>query len=222
MSSRRRPKTGASERGFTYLWALFTVALLGVSSLVTAELWTTAAKREREKELMFVGRQFREAIGRYYESTQGRVKQYPASLEELLDDARYPIVRRHLRKLYRDPMTGEANWGLVRMGGRIVGVHSLSGEAPLKSGGFLLMESEFEASASYSEWVFVYPFDLKLRGGRNVEPEKKDRPFSSLSAVYPSKESSKNIVLFWKEKQEKQEKKENPKAGLVWRCFYMV
>ncbi|MDR1367336.1 MAG: type II secretion system GspH family protein [Candidatus Accumulibacter sp.] len=170
MSLRRHPKTGVSCRGFTYLWALFSVAFFGVASLATAELWSTAVKREREKELIFAGRQFREAIGRYYEATPGGEKRYPASLEDLLEDARYLNVRRHLRKIYRDPMTGEANWGLMRMGGRIVGVHSLSREAPLKSRGFLLQESEFEESASYSEWVFVYPFDLNIRSVRKNDP----------------------------------------------------
>ena len=175
MKKRRCLRVDTSSRGFTYLWALFTVAFLGMSSLITAELWITAAKREREKELMFIGRQFREAIGRYYEATPGAVKRYPVSLEELLDDKRYPATRRHLRKIYRDPMTGKKEWGLTRMAGRIVGVYSLSDEAPLKSGGFFLQEAEFEGRASYSEWVFMYPFDLKIREEESNNPEKAGR-----------------------------------------------
>lgn len=151
------------ESGFTYLWVLFAVALAGVGMMVGAELWTTTVKREREGDLIHVGRQFRDAIGRYYESTPGGAKQYPPSLEELLQDSRFPALRRHLRKVFPDPLTGKADWGLIRLNGRIVGVHSKSTEKPLKSAGFDLFESSFQGKEKYSEWVFAYPHDLLLR-----------------------------------------------------------
>jgi hypothetical protein len=58
------------------------------------------------------------------------MRRRPARLEDLLQDPRYPSTRRHLRKLYADPITGQASWGLVQAsdGSGIIGVHSLSDE----------------------------------------------------------------------------------------------
>lgn len=150
-------------KGFTYLWTLFAIAFLGVSMMLTTELWNTAIKRERERELIYVGNQFREAIGRYYETTPGGAKQYPPSLDDLLKDPRFPETRRHLRKVFQDPITRKKEWGVLRLGGRIAGVYSLSKEAPIKTAGFSLTEASFQGRSKYSEWVFVYPADLLIR-----------------------------------------------------------
>jgi hypothetical protein len=80
----------------------------------------------------------------------------PHSLEDLLKDPGFPGVRRYLRKIYRDPITGRAEWGLVKPDGNsIVGVYSLSDAEPLKQSGFSLADQGFEAKKKYSEWVFV-------------------------------------------------------------------
>lgn len=151
------------QMGFTYLWTLFFVAFLGISMMLTAELWSTAERRLKEKELLFIGNQFRDAIGRYYDATPGGAKQYPPTLDALLMDVRFPEPRKHLRKLYHDPITKKKEWGVIRVGGRIVGVHSLSREEPFKKAGFSLTESSFGGRERYSEWVFTYPPDLMLR-----------------------------------------------------------
>lgn len=152
-----------SAAGFTYIWTLFAVALSGVGMMIGAELWVTTVKRERESDLIDVGRQYRAAIGRYYDATPGGAKQYPPSLEELLQDSRFPAIRRHLRKIYPDPVTGKPDWELVRVNGRIVGVHSKSDDRPMKVAGFDLAESSFQGKEKYKEWVFTYPHDLLLR-----------------------------------------------------------
>jgi hypothetical protein len=42
-------------------------------------------------------------------------------------------MQRYLRRIYRDPMTSKTEWGLVQsVDGRIMGVHSLSKDKPLK------------------------------------------------------------------------------------------
>ena len=51
-----------AENGFSYIGLLIAVALLGVGLASAGELWRTAAKREREQELLFAGREFRNAI----------------------------------------------------------------------------------------------------------------------------------------------------------------
>ena len=149
----------AFERGFTYLALLFTVAIMGVLLTAGSQVWQQVAQREKERELLFVGNQFRRAIGLFYQqdTPPGAVKIYPLRLEDLLLDPRYPAKRRYLRKIYRDPMTGEAEWGLVpASGGGFMGVVSLAQEAPLKKSNFSLADQAFEGSSSYAEWRFVY------------------------------------------------------------------
>lgn len=143
------------QRGFTYLGVLILVALAGVALAGAGELWSTASKRDKEAQLLFAGDAFRRAIGSYYEGSPG-AKQFPQRLEELLEDKRLPVTRRHLRRIYVDPMTGKPEWGLVKHGDRIVGVHSLSGEKPLKTANFRPEDDAFKGSGAYSDWRFVY------------------------------------------------------------------
>jgi type II secretory pathway pseudopilin PulG len=136
---------------------LIAVAVTGAGLAATGELWSQSRQREREQELLFAGNQFRQAIERYYQRTPGAVKRYPAKLEDLLLDRRYPTVQRYLRRIYLDPMTGKRDWGLVEApGGGIMGVHSLSGKTPIKISGFLARDRQFEGAASYRDWKFVY------------------------------------------------------------------
>jgi type II secretory pathway pseudopilin PulG len=143
--------------GFTYLGVLIFIAVAGVALAAAGTVWHTEARREKEKELLFIGQEFQTAISRYHLSTPGAVKQYPKRLEDLLRDPRYPQVRRYLRKLYRDPITGTTDWGLIRAAdGGIFGVYSPSRERPLKVGGFAPDLSTFQSATRYSEWVFVH------------------------------------------------------------------
>lgn len=155
--------------GFTYLWVLLLVALMGVGLTVAVEIDSVAAQRERERELLAIGRQFRAAIGRYYETqlTAGR-REYPASLEDLLRDNRAPGIKRYLRKIFVDPMTGKAEWGLLRVSGRIVGVHSLSEREPIKQEGFEPEDMSFRGKKHVKEWVFTYPPELIVQADGKV------------------------------------------------------
>jgi hypothetical protein len=139
---------------------------MGVGLTVAVEIDSTAVQRDREKELLAQGRQFRTAIGRYYESLQaGGKREYPPSLDDLLQDRRVPGVKRHLRKVFVDPMTRKPEWGLIKVAGRIVGVHSLSEGRPIKQDGFEAEDMGLRGKEKYSEWLFVYPPDLLLQMG---------------------------------------------------------
>jgi type II secretory pathway pseudopilin PulG len=142
-------------RGFTYIGLLIAVVLLGIGLALVGEVWKTAVKRERERELLFVGDQIRQGIGRYYESSPG-VKQYPRKLEDMLEDKRFPELKRHLRRVYLDPMSGKADWGLVMQGDQILGVYSQSKDAPIKVANFPLLDAFFVDGNSYSDWRFIY------------------------------------------------------------------
>jgi type II secretory pathway pseudopilin PulG len=145
------------ERGFTYLGVLLLVALMGAVLAGTATVWRTMSQRDKERELLFVGHEFRKAIGLYYERTPGGAKQFPKTLEDLLLDKRQLNVARYLRRLYVDPMTGKKEWGLVKgAGGTIMGVYSLSADLPIKSGNFDEADKDFEGTGNYAEWKFVY------------------------------------------------------------------
>jgi type II secretory pathway pseudopilin PulG len=144
------------QRGFTYLGLLFFVAVIGVGLAAVGLVWHTAVKREREGELLFVGEQYRRAIRSYYDASPG-AKHYPRSLEELLLDPRFPNVRRHLRRMYRDPMTGGQEWAVVAApDGTILGVHSLSEDKPLKFAGFAPELAAFAQAETYADWVFAF------------------------------------------------------------------
>jgi len=52
-------------RGFTYLAVLFIVAILLGGLALVGEMWETSARREKEAELLFIGNQYRRAVGFY-------------------------------------------------------------------------------------------------------------------------------------------------------------
>ncbi len=145
----------SGQFGFTYIGLLILVAIAGVALAGVGQLWSTIAKRDREAQLLFVGDEFRRAIGSYYEGSPG-VHQFPQALEDLLEDRRLPVVRRHLRKIYVDPMTGGTEWGLIKNGNAILGVHSLSKDKPLKTANFRPEDAAFEGSGAYTDWIFTY------------------------------------------------------------------
>jgi len=147
----------AAQAGFGYVWVMLAVAAFGTGLAAVGQLWSTQAQREREAELLLVGREYRQAFASYYAHTRPGTPAYPARLEELLEDRRGPILRRHLRKLYLDPITGSENWGLVSApGGRIRGVYSRSERGPIKTANFASGESRFEKAKSYADWRFEH------------------------------------------------------------------
>ena len=145
----------SGQRGFTYVTVLFAVAMMSAGLALIGEVWHTSNLREKEAELLHVGNEYRKAIERYY--LTGPARQYPKSLADLVKDPRQPGTVRHLRRLYPDPITGSAEWGLVKSAdGGFAGVYSLSEAAPLKTAGFTVRDASFEGKAKYSEWQFAF------------------------------------------------------------------
>lgn len=145
------------SRGYTYLLMLFSVAIVGAVLASGGVVWRQEAQRARERELLLIGEEFRQAIGLYYERTPGGMKRYPEKLEELLGDDRYVSLQRYLRRVYRDPMTAKTEWGFVKgPGNSIIGVYSLAKGKPKKATGFGDINVGFEEALSYSDWKFVY------------------------------------------------------------------
>ena len=140
--------------GFTYLSILFVLAILTSGFALVGEVWHTASQREKETELLFVGNQYRRAIERYFLNGP---RQYPRQLDDLLRDPRKPTTTRYLRKRYVDPVTGKAEWGIVKApDGGIMGVYSLSEDEPRKTANFRLRDKEFGNAKTYADWKFIY------------------------------------------------------------------
>lgn len=147
-----------AQFGFTYVGLLIIVAILGVTLASIGTVWHTSQQRFREKQLLFIGNQYSMAIAAYYQNSPGAVKQYPKKLEELLHDNRYPTTERYLRKLFTDPITGSAEWGLIKAAdGSITGVYSLSEAEPIKKNNFAKSYAKFADKKHYSEWKFTIP-----------------------------------------------------------------
>ncbi len=160
-----RGPTLRAQAGFGYFSVILAVAVFGVALAGIGELWSTQAQREREAELLRVGSEIRRAIVSYHASTRAGTPSFPRSLDDLLEDQRGPQVRRHLRKLYVDPMTRSSEWGLVKLpDGRIRGVFSRSTQAPLKSARFPAGLETFEEAKTYADWQFDYTPRTALPG----------------------------------------------------------
>jgi type II secretory pathway pseudopilin PulG len=145
------------QSGSIYLMMLFVVAFLGVAIAAAATVWSTQRQFQREHELLFIGNEFRQAIRNYYLESPGMVKTYPAKLEDLVKDERFLFVKRHLRQIYVDPMTGTRNWKLIMAPqGGIMGVASMSDKAPIKTGMFEEGLESLNGRLKYSEWKFEY------------------------------------------------------------------
>lgn len=129
------------------------VTIMGFGLAAVGTYWHTVSQREKERELLFVGLQFRDALRSYAEKTPGK-QQYPESLEQLLLDERTPALQRHLRRIYIDPLTGSDEWGLIRRAGRIIGVYSRARGTPLISAGFPEELKQFADAKRYADWRF--------------------------------------------------------------------
>lgn len=151
------------NKGFTYVGLLLFIAITGIVLSVAGMCWQYQVRAEKEKQLLFVGAEFRNAIDSYYASTPDVSKVYPTSLNDLLLDKRLPTIKRHLRKIYPDPMTGKTDWRFVTQQGRIVGIYSQSKLTPFKKRGFDLADAGFSGSKSYHDWVFKFSDEEKSK-----------------------------------------------------------
>ncbi len=102
------------------------VAILGgitvMLTLMAAALpaWKYVMKDAREEELIFRGGQIADAVGRYQRKNGGGL---PISLEVL-------VKGKYLRKAYKDPLTRDGRWRLIRPGEPLPGMMGRPGQIP--------------------------------------------------------------------------------------------
>ncbi len=144
------------QAGVIYLAMLLTVAALSGVSAMGLRVAKTIQQRQAESELLWIGQAFRNALQSYAEATPNGLPNTPESLAELLRDPRSPGIKRHLREIYRDPFTGNQDWGIVRgPDRRIVGIHSLDAGEVLKQQNHPMELAGLSAAKRHSDWIFT-------------------------------------------------------------------
>jgi len=106
--ARRLP--AGNERGFTLAGVLVicTIIMIFVAYTVPRQ-WSTIMKREREKQAMFVMKQYARSI-KAFQAKNGNA--FPVSLDQL-KKARTPRLIRGVEGEWIDPLTGKVDWLLV-------------------------------------------------------------------------------------------------------------
>ncbi|WP_231408850.1 type II secretion system protein [Ralstonia solanacearum] len=135
------------------LTLLIALMLASIALLAGMDVWALQRQRQQEEALLFVGNQYRQAIERYY--LAGR--SLPMSIDDLIDDKRFPVPLHHLRRAYADPLTGRNDWELLRDGTGIYGIHSRSDGVPIQRANFSARYAFFANAQTYADWQFIYP-----------------------------------------------------------------
>lgn len=148
---RRRP------RGFTYLSLIILVAIIGLVAAATLKLGAVIQRSRAEQQLLDIGAAFSDALQSYADATPPGMSPQPRSLNDLLRDPRLPGLRRHLRQIYVDPMTGKAEWGIVYLGEKagVLAVYSLSDAKPVKISNFPPRFAGLAGKQKISDWRFA-------------------------------------------------------------------
>jgi type II secretory pathway pseudopilin PulG len=149
------PKKASSQAGYTYLFAMFVVVVIGVAMMAAAKSWKTEVRREKEAELLFRGEQYRRGIESYYQTARAGFNAYPTELEDLVKDPNSSATKRYMRRLYKDPITNK-DFELIKEGNYIKGVRSSSTAVPIKTNGFPWPYELFATAGSYKEWAFIF------------------------------------------------------------------
>lgn len=146
---------GSVEAGFTYLLLLIAIATISAVAALSLQQGAAIAQREKEAELLYIGEEFRRALQAFASATPPGERARPRNLGQLVRDDRGLAVRRHVRRIFVDPLTGSNEWGVVRdSSGEILGVYSLASGMPIKQEGFDPPFESFQKARSYSDWVF--------------------------------------------------------------------
>ncbi len=146
------------ERGFTYLLLLFLLAVGGVALAALGEQWVTLMQREREAELLFRGHEIAQALAAWRDSTPAGQPVAPENLRDLLADTRMQPTRHHLRRLYTDPFTMQADWVLLRdEKGRITAVASSARNPALARPRLPLRAQADGRHPVVADWLFEAP-----------------------------------------------------------------
>jgi type II secretory pathway pseudopilin PulG len=114
-ASLRRPRR--NQQGYALVLIMFFLALLVLSTVIAAPTVLSSVQREKEKEMVWRGKQYTRAIRMYYT----KMRRFPTSLDDL---TKPKTGLRFMRQAYKDPMNStDGTWRLIYVGpsGQLVG-----------------------------------------------------------------------------------------------------
>jgi len=186
----RLAKRGAT-RGFSYIVLLFVVALAGSALAAIGTQWQTLAQRQRELELLFRGLQLRDALQQYAAATPSGQAARPITLAALLSDERSTPPRHHLRRLWLDPFTGQADWVLLHDdAGHIVGLHSAALRPALRRHALPDGVTLVNDGRSVADWHFMPSNQFVDAAGRAAAPANGDAAVAADNLEPPTTDSA--------------------------------
>jgi hypothetical protein len=106
------------ERGYALLMVIFLVTVLLISTMTVAPNIVTEGRREKEKDMIWRGKQYTRGVKLYYR----KMARFPTSLDDLTKPKLGSI--RFMRQAYKDPMNKEdGTWRLIYVGaaGQLIG-----------------------------------------------------------------------------------------------------
>jgi type II secretory pathway pseudopilin PulG len=134
MAKQRNPyaltiRLGLAQRGFTFVMVLAAMLIVALAAQGVMTVLSAQAHRSRSAEQQRIEAIYAAAIQSYFNASPGVRKQNPELLEDLLLDKRQVTIKRHLRRLYADPLQPlvpvSLAWEVVRDShGRIAAVQS--------------------------------------------------------------------------------------------------
>jgi len=119
---------GRGQQGYALLLVMFLMTLLVLLTIAIAPNILTDARREKEKEMVWRGKQYVRGIKHYYMKTH----RFPTELEDL---TKPKTGIRFMRQAYKDPLNSvDGSWRLIYVGpnGQLIG--SLKNRGPDGSG----------------------------------------------------------------------------------------
>ena len=119
MNAARQQTAGRrGERGYALLLIVFLATLLLLSTMVVAPNILTEGRREKEKEMIWRGKQYTRGVKLYYR----KMGHFPTSFDDLTKPKIGSL--RFMRQAYKDPMNKEdGSWRLIYVGaaGQLIG-----------------------------------------------------------------------------------------------------
>jgi hypothetical protein len=112
------PRPPSCEDGYALMMVVFFTALMLVAAMVAAPRILLEGKREKEKEMIWRGRQYVRGVKLYYR----KMGRFPTSIDDLTKPKTGSL--RFMRQAYKDPMNGEdGTWRMIYVGpaGQLIG-----------------------------------------------------------------------------------------------------
>jgi hypothetical protein len=115
---RQRTALNRSERGFGLLMVICLVTLMLIGTMAIAPNILTAGRREKEREMIWRGKQYTRGVKLYYR----KLGRFPTNLDDLTKQKIGSL--RFMRQAYKDPMNNkDGSWRLIYVGpaGQLIG-----------------------------------------------------------------------------------------------------